>query len=1069
MKLKEKLLSLLVRWLGFGLRARLPQVVPSPAISHDMSPDGNAVLPKVSLLALDKMAAEPGQSFNALPQLPLGVIPPQLLAQDGHTHASLAMAQDNAAFCHAFLNGAVQGTGFKGYAALAELSQLSEYRSPTETLATEMTRQWISFKSTGAENRSEQLQAIEAAFDQFKIRDKLKQAVEHDGFFGRGMLYIDMGMPELNDTPLIINKATIRQGSVQGFKVIEPVWTSPANYNATDPTAKDFYQPHSWYVMGRQIHTSRLITLIARPLPDMLKPAYNFSGLSMTQLLEPAVNAWLRTRDSVSELVHSFSTSGVKTDMQAVLSGGNGDDILHRAQLFNQMRDNRGLMLLDKDNEEFFQFHTPLGGMESLQAQAQEQMAAPCHIPLVKLFGITPHGLNASSEGEIKVFYDYIQAMQQTLLTDPLVKILQIIQLHLFGEIYDDITFEYCPLEQMNEQQEVSISKAKVEIGSALLQAGVISKEEERQRLAADPLSGYDGLGDGLSEALPEQEQAGQSEQSLFNPAQDGQVKNPEFELLHDRDEDGRFTCKGQGVPLKYVPPSAPEHKNQNNNSMLNTLGYKNGYSLPAYISAKSAAKASGTNKAKAPAISNASNTAVNKPATALAEKQVLSLKKTDYEKHADYITGEEISQIQKAIDNKSSVVFNDGLKKKLIALLGKNNVQSEWAKYPGYPHTMFLSQETLRKAREAFLAIGNGNLPDLIGFSNNHKEDKSLAYQSLLDAVGEHVSDATKLVMYRQLSDNKNPYAGFVDLSQGIDESIAHYLPEAKKYADRLNEDLKNSAQFSPFGAYVSPFETEEERVQGYVESYLSSMKLKSDAPAFMRKDARIDLGLTVASIIPVEGGIAIAIRLTRGARYAPKTIIKRLPKGSEPDNDLYSLGYPIPTRVKPGNKTHLFNSYKTIKDVPEFYRLEPRFKSLASDPARKGRIDMEGYREAMAGLEAENLGLVEGLRRGPPRIEFYDYKGVPYDVKTPPSSLIPHQENSMRDAANSIIKKLKLIQPNGVTGKPELVKVILDSTYLNAADHAKLWKIIHSDVAKGKLTKEQLDNIIEINTRTK
>lgn len=548
MKLKEKLLSLLVRWLGFGLRARLPQVVPSPAISHDMSPDGNAVLPKVSLLALGKMATEPGQSFNALPQLPLGVIPPQLLAEDGHTHASLAMAQDNAAFCHAFLNGAMQGTGFKGYAALAELSQLSEYRSPTETLATEMTRQWISFKSTGAENRSEQLQAIEASFDQFKIRDKLKQAVEHDGFFGRGMLYIDMGMPELNDTPLIINKATIRPGSVQGFKLIEPVWTSPANYNAIDPTAKDFYQPHSWYVMGRQIHTSRLITLIARPLPDMLKPAYNFSGLSMTQLLEPAVNAWLRTRDSVSELVHSFSTSGVKTDMQAVLSGGNGDDIIHRAQLFNQMRDNRGLMLLDKDNEEFFQFHTPLGGMESLQAQAQEQMAAPCHIPLVKLFGITPHGLNASSEGEIKVFYDYIQAMQQTLLTDPLVKILQIIQLHLFGEIYDDITFEYCPLEQMNEQQEVSISKAKVEIGSALLQAGVISKEEERQRLAADPLSGYDGLGDGLSEALPEQEQAGQSGVS------DGMQAMDEAQCFWDphkhprNKENGQFCEVGAGA-----------------------------------------------------------------------------------------------------------------------------------------------------------------------------------------------------------------------------------------------------------------------------------------------------------------------------------------------------------------------------------------------------------------------------------------------------------------------------------------------------------------------------------------
>ena len=188
MKLKEKLLSLLVRWLGTAmsrsfasaLRTRLPQVVPSPAITTNTHNENGTTAPapaKVSLLALDKMAAQPGQSFNALPQLPIGVIPPQLLAQDGHTHASLAMAQDNAAFCHAFLTGATQGAGFKGYAALAELSQLSEYRSPTETLATEMTRQWISFKSTGGDNRSQQLQAIEAAFDQFKIRDKLKQAV----------------------------------------------------------------------------------------------------------------------------------------------------------------------------------------------------------------------------------------------------------------------------------------------------------------------------------------------------------------------------------------------------------------------------------------------------------------------------------------------------------------------------------------------------------------------------------------------------------------------------------------------------------------------------------------------------------------------------------------------------------------------------------------------------------------------------------------------------------------------------------------------------------------------------
>ena len=36
--------------------------------------------------------------------------------------------------------------------------------------------------------------------------------------------------------------------------------------------------------MGRQVHTSRILTFIGRPVPDLLKPAYSFGGLSLVQL-----------------------------------------------------------------------------------------------------------------------------------------------------------------------------------------------------------------------------------------------------------------------------------------------------------------------------------------------------------------------------------------------------------------------------------------------------------------------------------------------------------------------------------------------------------------------------------------------------------------------------------------------------------------------------------------------------------------------------------------------------------------------------------------------------------------
>src|SRR5262249_37704416 len=158
--------------------------------------------------------------------------------------------------------------------------------------------------------------------------------------------------------------------------VIEPLWTYPGNYNSTNPLAEDFYRPRSWYVMNREVHASRLLTFVSRPLPDLLKPAYAFGGLSLSQIAKPYVDNWLRTRQSVSDLLHSFSTMVLKTNLAAVLDAGGAEQMLRRAVLFNQARDNRNLMMIDHDTEDFANVSAPLGSLDRLQAQSQEHMAA---------------------------------------------------------------------------------------------------------------------------------------------------------------------------------------------------------------------------------------------------------------------------------------------------------------------------------------------------------------------------------------------------------------------------------------------------------------------------------------------------------------------------------------------------------------------------------------------------------------------------------------------------------------------------------------------------------------------
>lgn len=450
------------------------------------------------------------------------------------------------------------GTGFIGYPRLAELAQISEYRSVSETTANEMTRQWIEIKSAGEEDNSEAIRQIEECYERLNVRDVFRKAVETDGLFGRGQILVQIkGHDGKLANPLLLTEKTIAKGSLKALVNIEPMWTTPAPYNAVDPTLPDFYKPKAWYVMAQEIHASRLFTLISRPVPDMLKPAYNFGGVSMTQLMMPYVERWLRTVDSVSDLLHSFSLSGIKTDMSAILGGSDDGDtnIILRAELYNRLRDNRGLMLLSKDEEEFFQFNTPLSGLDALLAQSQEQMAAPSHTPLVKLLGITPSGLNASTEGEIAVYYDHIRAMQENLLRDPLDKLLKLVQLHLFGKVNDNITFDFVPLRQMSETELSTIRKSDTDRDVAYIQAGVVSAEEVRGRLAGEPGSGYNGIDvedvpempdDGFSDGLNDgaEEDVGGQADPKPEPAQDAEWD----ESKHPRAENGRFGG-GSGQP----------------------------------------------------------------------------------------------------------------------------------------------------------------------------------------------------------------------------------------------------------------------------------------------------------------------------------------------------------------------------------------------------------------------------------------------------------------------------------------------------------------------------------------
>lgn len=431
------------------------------------------------------------------------------------------IAQDSAiTSAQTWADGQLQGFGyseieegqtFLGYAYLAELAQRAEYRIASETIADEMTREWIRFTSIDdtdeedkakakakATKRAKRIKELTAEFKRLGVREVIREAIEQDGFFGRGHIFIDTGDTEdpdemktsIGDGRDAISVRKIQQGSVKALRTVEAIWCYPMGYNSTNPLSPDWYKPRIWYAMGQEIDASRMITIIGREVPDILKPTYSFGGLSLSQMMKPYVDNWLQTRQSVNDIIKSFVTWVLKTNMGA-LTQLDGETLFNRAEFFNDVRSNQGIMLIDKDKEDFSNVQATLSGLDHLQAQAQEHLCSVTQIPLVKYTGISPLGLNASSEGELKVFYDLIASRQEKQLRAPIHRLMGLAMLNLWGEIDESIGFEFEPLWSLTEKEVAEAEKTEAETDQVLIDGGIISPEEARRRLASDENGGY--------------------------------------------------------------------------------------------------------------------------------------------------------------------------------------------------------------------------------------------------------------------------------------------------------------------------------------------------------------------------------------------------------------------------------------------------------------------------------------------------------------------------------------------------------------------------------------------------
>lgn len=464
-----------------------------------------------------------------------------------YTAQDAALGESYTLLQHSLANGLFDvTTQFVGYGVLSKLTQDGLIRAGIEMRADEMTRKWIELTYSGLDDKKKKteepvpemtgipgqgseetekeaekkeqeakndarnnlISVINKELDKFKVRKLFRDASATCGYFGGCLAYIDVG--DLTDDelklPLRLDKDTFEPGSFQGFRLIEPFNVAPGNYDARSPLSKYYFKPRSWFIMGKEVHASRFLYFSEDRPPTLMLPSYNFFGIPLAQTVLDTVTHFTSCRESVMRLLEKYSLTVMKTDMAALLTGGSDGDIRRRIEYFLQNRNNEGLMVVDYETEDITNMTTQLSGVTDIVKQCMEMVAAYFGEPVVKLWGISPSGLNSTGEADMQNHFDHINSIQERILRTPLMKAIKLLQMNKLGKVDKALSFDFLPLGDENDLTVAQVQQTKVGTMVQLYDRGIIDGEEARQSLADDSKSPFTNI-DLDKEIVPPNEQ----------------------------------------------------------------------------------------------------------------------------------------------------------------------------------------------------------------------------------------------------------------------------------------------------------------------------------------------------------------------------------------------------------------------------------------------------------------------------------------------------------------------------------------------------------------------------------
>ncbi|HEL5053092.1 TPA: DUF1073 domain-containing protein [Stenotrophomonas maltophilia] len=310
-----------------------------------------------------------------------------------------------------------------------------------------------------------QITAIEAEEKRLGLQQKVLKAMIRARLTGGAALYIGTGQsdPTLPLRPESIGKSGIRHINVLSKRVLQageldldpesPGYGLPALYTLSSGTGGQV-----------QIHPSRLVILHGAEKPD---PEFGIGdgwGDSVLLAISKAIKDADASSANIASLVFEAKVDVIKIPnfMSMLADKEYEQQVLQRLQLAAMAKGINGTLLLDS-GEEYEQKQAQFGGLIDLLMGFMQLTSGASDIPMTRLLGQSPGGLNASGESDLRNYYDRISSNQELVLQPALQVLDECLIRSALGQRPPEVFYNWRSLWQTTDTERATIGKTTAE------------------------------------------------------------------------------------------------------------------------------------------------------------------------------------------------------------------------------------------------------------------------------------------------------------------------------------------------------------------------------------------------------------------------------------------------------------------------------------------------------------------------------------------------------------------------------------------------------------------------------